>query len=87
MAVQLINNLWQFLLVLVLLEDDHKTGWCSEIQYGMNLHLNDYFCTHNSISNCTSSSLSKNALQVCDEGELDGHLKGLFLIGMYCSYL
>lgn len=43
----------------------------------MNLHLDGYFCTPNSSSNCTDSSLSKKALQVCGEGELDGHLKGL----------
>lgn len=74
MGVQLINNLWQFLLALVLLEGDHKTGWCSEIQSsavlqtsGMSLHLDGYFCTYNSFSNFTSSSLSKNPLQVCGE--------------------
>lgn len=58
MGVQLINNLWQFLLALVLLEGDHNTAWCSEIQSfavlqtsGMSLHLDGYFCTHNSFSN------------------------------------
>lgn len=70
----------------MLLADDHKTGWCSEIQSyavlqtsGMNLDLDGYFCTHKSFSNCSNSSLSKNAFQVCGEWELDGHLKGLLV--------
>lgn len=44
----------------------------------MNLQLDGCFCTHNSSYSC-ANSLSKTALQVGEEGELAGRLRGLLV--------